>query len=80
MNIMLSNSDLKKQALKVTFSRRMTKSYYSQTFFNNILGIYVNEKLNFYHILARNVQIKINARFRRLRLFYYIYGLENLIY
>ena len=45
------NSDLKKkqaQALEVTFSRK-TKSYHSQTGFNNILRIYLNEKLNFYH-------------------------------
>ena len=49
------NSDLNKQAqaLEVTFSGK-TKSYHSQTCFNNILIIYLNEKLNFYHhIIAR---------------------------
>ena len=48
------NSDLniQAQALEVTFSRK-TKSYHSQTCFNNIL-IYLNGKLNFYHhIIAR---------------------------
>ena len=41
------------QALEVTFSRK-TKSYHSQTCFNNILRIYLNGKLNFYHhIIAR---------------------------
>ena len=49
MTIMSFNSDLNKQDLEVTFSRRVTKSYQSQTCFNNILGIYLNEKLNFYH-------------------------------
>ena len=43
------NSDPCEQALEVTFSRTMTKSYHSQTYFNNTLGIYMNEKLNFYH-------------------------------
>ena len=55
------NSDLNKQAqaLEVTFSRK-TKSYHSQTCFNNILRIYLNEKLNFYHhILVRNAQMYI---------------------
>ena len=49
------NSDLSKHAqpLEVTISRT-TKSYQSQTCFNNILRIYLNEKLNFYHhILVR---------------------------
>ena len=62
------NSDLNKQAqaLEVTFSGK-TKSYHSQTCFNNILRIYLNEKLNFYHhILVRNAQMYIR--------------LENLIY
>ena len=62
------NSDLNKQAqtLEVTFSRT-TKSYHLQTCFNNILRIYLNEKLNFYHhILERNVQMNIR--------------LENLVY
>ena len=62
------NSDLKKQAraLEVTFSRT-TESYHSQNCFNNILRIYLNEKLNFYHhILERNPQMHIR--------------LENLVY
>ena len=61
-------SDLNKQAqaLEVTFSRT-TKSYHSQTCFNNILGIYLNEKLNFYHhISEKNAQMHIR--------------LENLVY
>ena len=64
------NSDLNKQAqaLEVTFSRK-TKSYHSQTCFNNILRIHLNEKLNFYHhVLMRNVQMYIYIR------------LENLVY
>ena len=57
------NPNLNKQAQEVTFSRTITKSYNSRNYFNNILGIYLNEKLNFYYsILARNVQI--NARNR----------------
>ena len=36
------------QTLKVTFSKK-TKPYHSQTCFNNMLRIYLNEKLNFYH-------------------------------
>ena len=51
MNTMLFiNSDLNKQAqnLEVKISGT-TKSHHSQTCFNNILRIYVNEKLNFYH-------------------------------
>ena len=62
------NSDLNKQAqaLEVTFSRT-TKVYHSQTCFNNILRIYLNEKLDFYHhILERNAQMHIR--------------LENLVY
>ena len=61
-------SDLKKQgqALEVTFSRA-TKSYHSQICFNNILRIYLNEKLNFYHnILVKNGQMYLR--------------LENLVY
>ena len=57
------NSDLKKQAqaLEVTFSRK-TKSYHSQTCFNNILRICLNEKLNFYHhIIERNSQMHIRS-------------------
>ena len=62
---------MNKQALEVTFSMTMTKSYHSQTCFNNILGIYLNEIFNVYHhTLVRNVQISV--RFRKLRLFYYI--------
>ena len=54
------------QALEVTFSKT-TKSYHSQTCFNNILRIYLNEKLNFYHhILVINAQMYIR--------------LENLVY
>ena len=55
------NLDLKKQAqsLEVKYSRT-TKSYHSQTCFNNILRIYVNKKLNFYyHILERNAQMHV---------------------
>ena len=55
------NSDLNKQAqaLEVTFSKT-TKSYHSQTCFNNMLKIYLGEKLNFYHhILERNAQMHI---------------------
>ena len=62
------NSDLKKQtqSLEVKYSRT-TKSYHSQTCFNNILRIYVNKKLNFcYHILERNAQMHVR--------------LENLVY
>ena len=62
MNTMLFiNSNLNKQAqvLEVTISRT-TKSYHSQTCFNNILRIYLNEKLNFYHhILVRYAQMYI---------------------
>ena len=37
-----------------------TLSYHSQTCFNNISRIYLNEKLNFYHhILVRNSQMYI---------------------
>ena len=57
------NSDLKKQAqaLEVTFSGK-TKSYHSQTCFNNILRIYLNEKLNFYHhIIERNAQMHVRS-------------------
>ena len=57
------NLDLNKetQALEVTLSRK-TKSYHSQTCFNNILRIYLNEKLNFYHhIIERNAQMHIGS-------------------
>ena len=60
MNTMLFiNSDLNKQgqALEIKISRA-TKSYHSQTCFNNVLRIYLNEKLDFYHhILVRNAQM-----------------------
>ena len=55
------NSDLSKetQALEVKILRT-TKSFHSQTCFNNVLRIYLNEKLNFYHhILVRNAQMYI---------------------
>ena len=45
------NPDLNKQGLEVIFSRRVIKSDHSQTCFNNILGNYPNEKLNFYHYI-----------------------------
>ena len=57
------NSDLdnQAQALEVTFSRK-TKAYRSQTCFNNILRIYLNEKLNFYHhIIERNAQMHLRS-------------------
>ena len=56
-------SDLSKQAqtVEVTFLRK-TKSYNSQTCFNNILRIDLNEKLNFYHhIIEGNAQIHIRS-------------------
>ena len=58
------NSDLNKQtqALEVTFSMT-TKSCHSQTCFNNILRISLNEKLNFYHhTLVRNAQMNIRLK------------------
>ena len=62
MNTMLFiKSDLNNevQALEVKILRT-TKSYHSQTCFKNILRIYLNEKLNFYHhILVRNAQMYI---------------------
>ena len=57
------NPDLNKQAqaLEVTFSRKR-KSYHSQTCFSNILRIYLNEKLNFYHyIVERNAQMHVRS-------------------
>ena len=56
------NSDLneKAQAQEVIFSRK-TKSHHSQTCFNNILRIYLNEKLNFYHIIERNAQMQTRS-------------------
>ena len=60
MNTMLLiNSDLNKQAqaLEDTNSRT-TKPY-----INNILRIYLSEKLNFYHhILVRNAQMYIRLK------------------
>ena len=66
-------SDLNKQAqaLEVTFSVK-TKSYHSQTCFKNILIIYLNEKLNFYHhIIERNAQMHIRSEnlFQQTNLF-----------
>ena len=48
MNVMLFYSDLYKQALEVTFLRTMRKSYHSQFCINSLLGMYLNEKWNFY--------------------------------
>ena len=62
MNTMLFiNSDLNKQAQALDVeTSRTTKSHHSQNCFNNILRIYMNEKLNFYHhILVRNAQMFI---------------------
>ena len=62
------NSDLNKQgqAVEVKISRT-TKSYHSETCFNNILRMYLNEKLNFcHHISVRNAQM-------------YIYKIKNLV-
>ena len=62
MNTMLFiNSDLNKQdqALEIKISRA-TKSYHSQTCFDNVLRIYLNKKLDFYHhILVRNAQMRV---------------------
>ena len=62
------NSDLSKhaQALEVTFSRK-TKSYHSQTCFNNISRIYLNEKLNSYH---HNIEANAQMDIRSENLFY----------
>ena len=56
------NSDLNKQVqtLEVTFSGK-TKSYHSQTCFNNVLRIYLNKKLNLYHLIERNAQMHIRS-------------------
>ena len=56
------NSDLNKQAqaLEVTFSRK-SKSYYSQTCFNNILRIYVNEKFLSSYYREKNAQMDIRS-------------------
>ena len=56
-----SDRNKQAQALEVTFSGK-TKSYHLQTCFSNILMIYLNEKLNFYHyILERNAQMHIRS-------------------
>ena len=73
------NSDLNKQAqaLEVTFSRK-TKSYHSQTSFNSILRIYLNEKLNFYHHIERNAQMQDQKIcFTRLILLLIVKYIEN---
>ena len=57
---MNSNLNEKAQAQEVIFSRK-TKSHHSQTCFNNILRIYLNEKLNFYHIIERNAQMQTRS-------------------
>ena len=42
--------------------KEKTKPYHPQTCFNNILRIYLNEKLNFYHhIIERNAQMHIRS-------------------
>ena len=55
------NSDLNKQAQALEVKNSSTtKSYHSQTYVNNILRIYLNDKLNFYHhILVSNAQMYI---------------------
>ena len=64
MNTMPSyefRSEQTESGFRVTFSRK-TKLYHSQTCFNNILRIYLNEKLNFYHhIIERNAQMHIRS-------------------
>ena len=60
---MSSNPDLNKQAQEVIILQVMIKSFHSHISFNIILGIYLNDKMNFhYHVLVRNLQI--NARNR----------------
>ena len=42
--------------------KEKTKPYHSQTCFNNILRIYLNQNLNFYHhIIERNAQMHIRS-------------------
>ena len=42
--------------------KEKTKPYHSQTCFNNILRIYLNQNLNFYHhIIERNAQMRIRS-------------------
>ena len=58
------NSDLKKQAhaIEVNFEGKQNHIYNSQTCFNNILRIYLNEELNFYHhIIDKNAQMHIRS-------------------
>ena len=60
MNTM-SFYEIRSEQTEVTFLRK-TKTYHSQTCFNNILRIYLNEKLNFYHhILVRYAQMYIRS-------------------
>ena len=48
---MSSNPDLNKQAQEVIILQAMIKSFRSHVSFNIILGIYLNEKMNFhYHV------------------------------
>ena len=57
--------DLKKQtqALEVTFSEK-TKSSHSQTCLKKMLRTFLNNKLNFYHIIERNAQMYIRSVFK----------------
>ena len=42
--------------------KEKTKPYHSHTCFNNILRIYLNQKLNFYHhIIEKNAQMDIRS-------------------
>ena len=60
MNTM-SFYEIRSEQTEVTFLRK-TKTYHSQTCFNNILRIYLNEKLNIYHyIVERNAQMHIRS-------------------
>ena len=59
MNTM-SFYEIRSEQTEVTFLRK-TKSYHSQTCFNNILRIYLNEKLNFYQIIERKAQMHIRS-------------------
>ena len=77
MNI---KSDIKKTGYRSYIFKDNDKTYktYLQTCLNNVLRIYLKEKLNFYyHIFKRHVQI--TAMFGKLCLFYYI-RLENMVY
>ena len=58
MIIISFNLNLNKEAQEVIFSRTMTKLFHLEIYFNSILDIYLNEKLNSYYLtLVRNVQI-----------------------